>query len=297
MNPDVYAPLIPSHPAATAPLIPPPFSSYAFFMLERFCFAVSVAAPINFDTVSLTPPNTFDTAFPIGLFTTASFISLTLFVTASFALLNAPVITSLILLKTSFIFAQNSANFSFTLSQFLYKAMPAAINPAINVTIKIIGHRFITALRAVCATVIPPVTVVAVAVAAVCAASAAVPAASAAVPAAVAAVFAVIFAMIPVTPETNCCPVFIVDEIPCATLPNPIARGPTAATKSPILTMVFCCEESNDVNHCVTSLIFSVKSLMTGDAPVIIVEPNSDAASLTLFIAIFASSFASVILL
>ena len=263
----------------------------------NFSFAVSTAAVMTVDTVFLIPLNAFDTACPIGVFKTASLISFILFDTASFALLNASVMTSLILPKTSLIFAQNSASFSFTLSQFLYKAIPAAISPAISVTIRIIGHRFMTVLSALCATVIAPVVVVAAVVAAACAAVAAVPAVSAAVPAAVAAVFAVIFAMIEETPETNCCPVLIVEEMPCATFPNPIARGPIAATTSPIFTIVLCCEESNDVNHCVTSFTFSVKSLMIGDAPVIMVEPNSDAASFTLFIAIFASSFASVILL
>ena len=140
-----------------------------------------------------------------------------------------------------------------TLSQFLYRATPAAISPAISVTIKIIGHKFITALSAVCATVIPPVVAVAAVVAAVCAAVAAVPAVSAAVPAAVAAVFAVIFAMIFAAPETNFCPVVTVSEIPFATLPNPIDNGPIAATTRPTLRIVSCCAGESDVNHCVNS--------------------------------------------
>ena len=183
-------------------------------MFPSFSFAVPTAADITVETVFFTPLNTVVAACPTLLFFIESPISLTLFVTASFAFVNAPVIASFMLLNVSFIFAQNSASFSLTLSQFLYNATPAAINPAISVTIRIIGHKFITAFNAVCATVIPPVVAVAAVVAAVCAAVAAVPAASAAVPAAVAAVFAVIFAIIPATPETNCCPVFTVDEIP-----------------------------------------------------------------------------------
>ncbi len=297
VNPDVYAPLMPSHPAATMPLIPPPFSSYAVFILLNFSFAVLTAADITFDTVSLTPLNTFDAACPIGVFKTASFISFTLFDTASFALLNAPVMTSLILLKTSLIFAQNSASFSLTLSQFLYKATPAAISPAISVTIRMIGHKFMTVLSAPCATVIAPVVVVAAVVAAACAVVAAVPAASAAVPAAVAAVFAVIFAMIEETPETNCCPVLIVEEMPCVTFPNPIANGPTAATTIPTLMIVCCCPSSSDLNHCVTSFIFDVNSPIAGAADDNNVFPISDIASLTLFIATFASSIGDFVLL
>ena len=74
--------------------MPPPFSSYAVFMFDRFCFAVSVAALVSFETVSLTPLNTFDATCPTGLFATASLISLNLFVPASFAFVNAPVIVS-----------------------------------------------------------------------------------------------------------------------------------------------------------------------------------------------------------
>ena len=173
-------------------------------MFPSFSFAVSTAAPMNFVTVFFTAENVFVAACPTALFATESFISFTLFVTASFAFENAPVMVSLIALNFSLTLLHNSDNFSLTLSQFLYKAIPAAISPAISVTIKIIGHRFMTALRAVCATVIPPVTPVAVAVAAVCAASAAAPAVSAAVPDAVAAVLAVIFAMIPPTNDANC---------------------------------------------------------------------------------------------
>ena len=205
------------------------------------------------ETVFLTPLKTVDAACPIVLFAIEFFISSTFPVTASFAFVNAPVIASFMLLKVSFIFSQNSESFTLTSSQFLYKATPAAIRPAINVTIRIIGHKFITAFNAVCATVIPPVVAVAAVVAAVCAAVAAVPAASAAVPAAVAAVFAVIFAIMLVTPETNCCPVFTVYEIPCATFPNPTANGPIAATTRPTFKMVSCCAGLSDVNHFVNS--------------------------------------------
>ena len=176
-------------------------------------------------------------------------ISLTLFVTASFAFVNAPVIVSLIALNFSLMLPHNSDSFSLTLSQFLYSATPAAISPAISVTIKIIGHKFITALSAVCATVIPPVVAVAAVVAAVCAAVAAVPAVSAAV----AAVFAVIFAIIFAAPDTNFCPVVTVSEIPFATFPNPIDNGPIAATTRPTLRTVSCCAGESDVNHCVNS--------------------------------------------
>ena len=281
--------MIPSHPAATTPLIPPPFSSYADFMLFSFSFAVLTAADITFDTVSLTPLNTFDAACPIGVFKTASFISFTLFDTASFALLNAPVMTSLILLKTSLIFAQNSASFSLTLSQFLYKATPAAISPAISVTIRMIGHKFMTVLSAPCATVIAPVVVVAAVVAAACAVVAAVPAASAAVPAAVAAVFAVIFAMIEETPETNCCPVLIVEEMPCANFPIPIAAGPTAAVNIPILSMVCCCPSSSEPNHSHNVCTFSVNCSTNGAADDMIVCPNCSTVFFSSFIAIFMS--------
>ena len=231
------------------------------------------------------------------LFFMLSPISLTLFVTASFAFVNAPVMVSLIALNFSLILPHNSDSFSLTVSQFLYRATPAAISPAISVTIRIIGHKFMTAFNAVCAAVIPPVVAVAAVVAAVCAAVAAVPAVSAAVPAAVAAVFAVIFAIIFAAPDTNFCPVVTVSEIPFATFPNPIDNGPIAATTRPTLMIVCCCPSSNDVNHCVTSFIFSVNSLIAGAADVNAVPPSSDNASFTLFIATFALSIGDFVLL
>ena len=187
------------------------------------------------------------------LFFMLSPISLTLFVTASFAFVNAPVMVSLIALNFSLMLPHNSDSFSLTVSQFLYKATPAAISPAISVTIRIIGHKFMTAFNAVCAAVIPPVVAVAAVVAAVCAAVAAVPAVSAAVPAAVAAVFAVIFAIIFAAPDANFCPVVTVSEIPFATFPNPIDNGPIAATTRPTLRTVSCCAGESDVNHFVNS--------------------------------------------
>ena len=129
------------------------------------------------------------------------------------------------------------------------------------------------------------------------AAVAAVAAPSAVAPAAVAAVLAVILAIIFPANPTKLCPNLIVDDIPFATFPNPTAAGPTAATIAPVVTTFCFCSSLKDVNHFDTSCIFPANSLMTGAAPVIIVDPRSDAASFTLFIASLASSFASVILL
>ena len=45
--------------------MPPPFSSYADFMLFSFSFAVSTAAVMTVDIVFLIPLNALDTACPI----------------------------------------------------------------------------------------------------------------------------------------------------------------------------------------------------------------------------------------
>ncbi len=129
---------------------------------------------------------------------------------------------------------------SLNCSLFLYKSTNHATSPAISPAIAKIGNAFIANPSAFVATVDAVVAVVDAAVATVCAAIAAVPAVSAAAPAAVAAVFAVIFAIMDEMPETNFCPVLIVDEMPWANFPIPIAAGPTAAVNNPILRMVCC---------------------------------------------------------
>ena len=223
------------------------------------------------------------------LFFILSPISLTFSVTASFAFVNAPVMVSLIASNFSLMLLHNSDSFSLTVSQFLYRATPAAISPPISATIMIIGHRFITAFNAVCAAVIPPVVAVAAVVAAVCAAVAAVPAVSAAVPAAVAAVFAVIFAIIFAAPDTNFCPVVIVLEIPFATFPNPIDNGPIAATTRPTLRIVCCWLSSKCPNHSLNRCTFSVNSFTIGAADDITVCPNCNVVFFNSFNAIFIS--------
>ena len=238
---------MPSHPAATMPLMPPPFSSYAVFMLSSFSATTSFAAVIAFPIVSL--------IFP----------------------------------KAAFTVSHNLLTAFLNVSELLYKAIKPATSKETTVTTFIIGFIDITRLRAFCAVVIPPVAVAAVAVAAVCAAVAAVPAASAAVPAAVAAVFAVIFAMIEETPETNCCPVLIVEEMPCANFPIPIAAGPTAAVNSPILSMVCCCPSSSEPNHSHNVCIFSVNCSTNGAADDMIVCPNCNVVFFSSFIAILIS--------
>ena len=151
------------------------------------------------------------------------------------------------------------------------------------------GNAFIANPSAFVATVDAVVAVVDAAVATVCAAVAAVPAVSAAVPAAVAAVFAVIFAMMEEMPETKFCPALIVDEMPCANFPIPIAAGPTAAVNIPILSMVCCCPSSSEPNHSHNVCTFSVNCSTNGAADDMITCPNCNTVFFSSFIATFMS--------
>ena len=207
-------------------------------MLFKFSFAVSENAPKIFFAIC-----------PNLEFSNLSFNSVNFCPTAS----KTFVINSLILPKPD-LTAPHSLFTAFrNVSDLSYSNLNPTTNAAIAITTNAIGFIAITAFNADCATVMPPVVAVAAVVAAVCATVAAVPAVSAAVSAAVAAVLAVIFAIIWAAPAANFCPVVIVVDIPCATFPNPIDSGPTAAATSPILIIVSCCAGESDVNHFVKS--------------------------------------------
>ena len=245
--------------------MPPPFSSYADLILFSFSATVSFAALMAFPMTSFTFPNTCPTTSP-------TFLNI-----------------SSIFPNADFTVSQTLFTASLNCSLFLYKSTNHATSPAINPAIAKMGNAFIANPSAFVATVDAVVAVVDAAVATVCAAVAAVPAVSAAVPAAVAAVFAVIFAMMEEMPETKFCPALIVDEMPCANFPIPIAAGPTAAVNIPILSMVCCCPSSSEPNHSHNVCTFSVNCSTNGAADDMIVCPNCSTVFFSSFIAIFMS--------
>ncbi len=116
VKPSVKSPFTPSTAAAATPFIPPPCSSYACFILDKFCATASFAAPIAPPITSAIPPNTF-------------------FAKSS----AAP--------NFSFIAVKMLSTMFLNHSHLLYRSTTAAINATIPITIHVTGFASSAAVK------------------------------------------------------------------------------------------------------------------------------------------------------